>query len=651
MIKPQLILCAEPWDLEQFRQDYGDILREYQVQAFTLTKQLDLSAILRDSLDADEVQQLVLFLGNFELEDLEAHLNLCLNHHVPVVLVQTLVENEDFFGHHGLQSILSLEGLSPRQLKINLNHILKKFRPGSLDDQGYMIQRFFAPMLAHEEFGLVITDDRAKIIFCSPGYAAKVGLTPIEVRGKSLLNLGTGVYDSKESDAWEHVKQGEIWRGHLEEQRQNGEVFMTFSVFFPLMDTVRGQPVLKNMVAFVRDVSQERNLDNDQEFVKDQVHRSQRLKAIGTLAGGIAHDFNNILTPIYGFASMALDSLEGHESYEDIQEILKAAERAKSLVHQLLTFSRSQDLDKSRMQMHILVKETMKFLQSSLPTGAKMTYDVDPGCPDLVADVVQLRQVLLNLFANSADALPDENGLIEVSLKWFVPDPVFRRKFPRLGGKVVHLTFRDNGCGIAPENMERLFDPFFTTKRGNDGSGMGLPVVHGVVSSHNGNIEIQSQPGEGTLIDIYLPCAEEEKGVKVLDKNWKKTGGNERIAIIDDDVTVTALCRKILQKLGYLVVVFNDSQEFVDTFENKSLDFDLILTDYMMPDVNGLELTDFVHQKKQGIPVVLMSGFGDEFTEDILQKFKIWELIHKPIIPAKFANSIRKNLDNARVGK
>ena len=342
-----------------------------------------------------------------------------------------------------------------------------------------------------------------------------------------------------------------------------------------------------------------------------QRRQAQKMEAIGVLAGGIAHDFNNLLGAILGYTDLALHEVAPSGPVAQyLQEVLTAGRRAQSLVLQILTFSRASEPERIPVQLRLIVKEALKLLRASLPTTIDIRQDIDHDDGTVLADPTQMHQVLMNLCANAEYAMRDTGGTLEVRLDTVELDTGAVAHYAELvPGSYVRLTIRDTGHGIPPEVATRVFEPFFTTKGVGQGTGMGLAVVHGIVTSHGGAITLQSTPGQGTTCEVYLPRLD-----MVVDDPTSRDEslpvGKGVILFIDDEEAIARVSQQMLEKLGYQAVVRISSLAALETFRQTPHHFDLVITDQTMPHMTGEALACELRRIRPDIPIILCTGFS-----------------------------------------
>jgi PAS domain S-box-containing protein len=380
--------------------------------------------------------------------------------------------------------------------------------------------------------------------------------------------------------------------------------------------------------------------------LEQQLHRTQKLEAIGTLAGGIAHDFNNILAGIMGFTEMVQDDMvPDSREYNRLGLVLKGAHRGRDLVRQILTFSRQTDHEQEPVALSRIVEEGLKLLRPLLPATTEIRSKGLTGGDIILADSAQIQQVLMNLCTNGAHAMGKKGGVLEISVTrdHFKKDD--RMPFPGMKpGNYVTLTVSDTGSGMKPEVLERIFDPFFTTKPHGEGTGLGLSVVHGIVKSHSGFIKVESEPGKGSVFHIYLPKLETQEGPAARERLVAE-GGKECILFVDDEDILVELNNERLTQLGYEVVATTSSLEALEIFKKEPRRFHLVITDYTMPDMTGVDLARRLLKIRNDIPIVLCTGYNDNISPDKANKAGIKGFLLKPQSKTELDLTIRRVLD------
>jgi PAS domain S-box-containing protein len=393
----------------------------------------------------------------------------------------------------------------------------------------------------------------------------------------------------------------------------------------------------------------------EKKLVKAQesLQQSQKMEAIGTLAGGIAHDFNNILTPIIGYTEITRADLpKGSKNRKNLQEVLNAANRARELVIQILTFSRQAEKEKKPVHLHVLIKETLKLLRSSIPTTIEIRESIDSNCDTISANPTQIHQIVMNLCTNAYHAMRHRGGILSVSLSETNISPDTGMPDPNMApGRYLRLDVSDTGTGIEKNKLENIFDPYYTTKPKDEGTGLGLSVVHGIVTSHSGHIGVSSEPGRGTTFHVYLPViSTHHETLEAPVRSEKVLGGTERILLIDDEEIIGRIVTEQLKSYGYQVIAFTNGLEAMDQFQKAPHDIDLIITDMTMPRITGLDLAKKILKIRQDTPIILCTGFNETVDKEKAFAVGIRAFFMKPVNKQDLAMSVRKLLDDTRSG-
>ncbi len=383
----------------------------------------------------------------------------------------------------------------------------------------------------------------------------------------------------------------------------------------------------------------------DQQKMEIELRQSHKMQAIGTMSAGIAHDFNNILTPMMGYIELLMMEVpRKSRTYRRLETVMNAVLRARELIKQILTFSRQTEIEKKPVQISSIINETLKLLKSSVPGSIKIKKNIGK-IPIILGDPTQIQQIFMNLSANAFQAMAGKEGVLKISLEDVIIDKEFVERVPNsYPGHFARLTVSDTGHGMTPDVIERIFDPFFTTKHRSDGTGMGLSVVHGVVKDHRGFITVQSKQNSGTIFQIYFPAYEEKESF--IEEKQQLSRGNEKILLVEDEFAVIEIEKKILESLGYKVTTKTGSLEALEFFQSNSDDFDLIITDMIMPDMNGDKLAEEIHRLNPIVPIILCSGDSKNMSKEKAEQIGIKATLNKPVLLKEFAKSIRTVLKN-----
>ena len=416
-------------------------------------------------------------------------------------------------------------------------------------------------------------------------------------------------------------------------------------------------------LVLLQDVTGRKRSEADRAALEAQLRESQKMQAIGTLAGGIAHDFNNILAAILGNAELLRQDLTGiPEALESLEEITKASRRGRDLVQQILAFSRRQPVELKPMALPPLVEDSAKLLRSMLPASVSLQTQCGPNVPAVLGNATQIQQVIINLSTNAMQAMSGRPGRIDISLDTVVMDetlakanPALRAMLEKHPGRAVRLTVKDAGPGMDADTLSRIFEPFFTTKAVNEGTGLGLSVVHGIVQSHQGVITVHSEVGAGTTFTIYLPLAAAETTAKLPDApgaqfdaaNELSLDGGKHVLYLDDDQFLVSLVKRLLERRGLRVSAYLVPGEALAALRANPASFDLVVSDYNMPEMSGLEVARQVHAIRADLPVVVASGFVDEALQTQAQAAGVREVIFKAEAMDGFCEVIARVLNEA----
>lgn len=407
-------------------------------------------------------------------------------------------------------------------------------------------------------------------------------------------------------------------------------------------EEIRILEVIAGLVA--RAIARERELE-ERALLEAEHHQSKKMEAIGQLAGGVAHDFNNLLTTIQGYAQLLMTRLpEEFREQGGLKEIVMASERAAGLTRQLLTFSRKDRTETTALCINETIEEMMKLLRRMLGDNINVTLDLDSEMRETVADRHQISQMVMNLAVNAKDAMP-EGGDIIISTREFADIGPLAQRFSIPGIERCHIIeVADTGTGMSDDIRERVFEPFFTTKEAGKGTGLGLSIVFSVVRRHGGFVELDSELGKGTTFRIFLPVKEPEQVETAKETGLNTAVGHETILVVEDDASVRSLIIDVLKASGYDVIAATNGREALAEMERSGDDISLVMTDVVMPEMNGRELWDSFIEAGYDLPVIVMSGFpkGEEdggFLDDAAS------YLQKPFGPKDVTEAVRRALD------
>lgn len=399
---------------------------------------------------------------------------------------------------------------------------------------------------------------------------------------------------------------------------------------------------ITHVIEAMRDVTHEIKLEA-------QFRQAQKMEAIGTLAGGIAHDFNNILGIIVGYTEIIhFDLSADPEKRENLKQVMQACARAKDIIRQILAFSRRGEQEEPRpVFVSLLLKETLKLMKVGLPSNIEIRQTIETGPKEdmILANPSQIHQVIMNLCTNARHAMREHGGILEARLSPLVfaeNDPSRAKTLEP--GSYLRLSVMDTGHGMEPDIIERIFEPYFTTKGPGQGTGLGLAVAHGIVKSHGGEITVYSEPGKGTVFDVYFPRVEETPTPEIDRPAAPIPTGKETILFVDDEVPLTEVGKKMLERLGYRVIIKNNSAEALDAFFDNPNMYDVVITDLTMPGKTGIEFSKELLNIRPDIPIILCTGFSETVTSEKAKAIGIREFITKPLALNEIAGAIRRAL-------
>jgi PAS domain S-box-containing protein len=486
------------------------------------------------------------------------------------------------------------------------------------------------------EEGIAIMDPAGIVRYVNPAFARMCD------RDRPTLGKSYGqILEEEETDPTlrtriaEAFRAGGAWSGRMVRKKERDRRCDLDVTITPVRDDAGS---IVNYLAVERDVTQEAQLEQ-------HLRQLQKVEALGTLAGGIAHDFNNILNPIFINTELALcDARLDDSTRRSLETALKAAERGRDLVKQIITFSRQKEQERKPLQAAPLVKEALKFLRSSLPATIDIREDIEKETGVVMADPSQIHQLVMNLCGNAAHAMRENGGKLEVSLAEVKVDEETSRLHPDLKpGPYICLTVTDTGEGMTREVMERAFDPFFTTKKPGEGSGMGLAVVQGIVRNAGGAITVASEVGKGSSFNIFLPRIDTE-GPATKPRPLDIPTGTERILLVDDEAVQVESVRMMLERLGYEVTAKTDSAEALALFAGDPARFDLVITDQTMPQLTGTKLIEEMVRLRPDVSIILYTGFSEMVDANGAFALGAREFLMKPFSMRDMAVAVRRAL-------
>ncbi len=484
---------------------------------------------------------------------------------------------------------------------------------------------------------IVITDTIGNIEYVNPKFTEITEYLQSEVIGKNVRLLKSGEQSPETyKRLWDTITSGMEWRGEFHNKKKNGELYWEFASISPIFD---GSGTITHFVAVKEDITEHKRLE-------EQLRQAQKMEAIGQLAGGIAHDFNNMLGVILGHSEIALSQIDQpNRVIANLDEIQKAAERSANLTHQLLAFARKQTVNPKVLNLDETVEGMLKMLRrligedidlTWLPGAAEWQVNIDPS---------QIDQILANLCVNARDAINDI-GKISIETHTILVDHFYCSEHPEaVSGEFVLLTVSDNGCGMNKEVLKKLFEPFYTTKDIGKGTGLGLATVYGIVKQNNGFINVYSEPGLGTTFKIYLPRYVSKSSKIENDSLVPPPNGNETILLVEDEPTILNLTKLMLEQLGYRVLIASKPLDAIQLSEEFEEDIHLLITDVVMPNLNGRDLAKKLIAHRDNLKYLFMSGY----TADVIAYHGVLDkgvnFIQKPFSIQTLAIKVRDTLD------
>lgn len=493
---------------------------------------------------------------------------------------------------------------------------------------------------------VMITDVDGHIEYVNRKFSQISGYESTEVIGKNPNILKSGkMSDSFYAEMWSTIKNGKEWRGEIQNRKKNGDLYWELIHISPIIND-NGEII--RFLAVKEDIS-------DRIELQDQLAQSQKMEAVGNLAGGIAHDFNNLLTVINGYSEMAMMKIEADtELHKDILAIQSASEKAQDLTRRILGFSRKQIYQPEIISLNNSITGLNEMIRRLIGEDIKIYYKLSSDLSPIKADARQIEQILINLIINARDAInlktekASEKKITVETDKAFLDESFVSTHLGSQRGSHIVLSISDSGIGMSEEVKLNIFEPFFTTKEKEQGTGLGLATVYGIVKQNEGSIFVYSEPGKGSTFNIYWPASEsnefqfETKKVYEKDQFW----GGESILYVEDDPAIQRFAKNALRKFGYTVYLAENGRKAMDFLKGNKQKIDLLITDLIMPEMNGKELADQVKKILPSIPVLFVSGYTDNHIVNGGQLDKGVEFLQKPYTVNSLLKKIRTMLEN-----
>jgi PAS domain S-box-containing protein len=523
--------------------------------------------------------------------------------------------------------------------KVEVELQRSEIRYRTLYQESLQREQLYESLLKSTPDAVAIYNLNGETTYVNPAFTQIFGFTLQDIKGKQIPFVPESEME-KTIAGIKQVLEGESVTGFETKRRTKDGRVLDITLSSSCYDDHEGHRA--GIVVFLRDV-------NEAKQTERQLQQVQKMESIGTLAGGIAHDFNNMLGIIVGNTELAMDDVpEWNPARQNLEEIRTAGMRARDMVKRILAFSRQNPQEMKPVRISRIIKESLKLLRSSIPTTIEIHQNISSESDTVRANPTQINQVLINLCTNAAHAMGEKAGVLEVSLEPIeIDEESAIHHYDLSSGKYVRLTVSDTGNGIEPKILERIFDPYFTTKKVDEGTGMGLSVVHGIIKSHGGGISVISKPGKGTIFHVLFPCIEDEPEPEV-EIALKIPRGKEKILFVDDEKAMVNAIQPMIERLGYQVTARTSSIEALKAFRANPDRFDLVITDFTMPNMTGMELAKELLKLRSDIPIILCTGYSEHINEYKAKGYGVRAFLTKPVLLDKIANTIRKVLDQIK---
>lgn len=479
---------------------------------------------------------------------------------------------------------------------------------------------------------IMVTDKQGHIEYVNPAFEHTTGYGRAEVVGHTPSILRSGHHDADfYRMLWARISNGAVWRGEFLNRRKDGVLLREHVTISPITDS---QGAVTHYVAVKRDITRERELER-------QVQQTQKIDIIGTLAGGIAHDFNNVLAIILGHSELMCGLLDAdHSLRKHLEAIMRTASRSSKLTKRLLVFSRENPEESGPLQASPIIQEQINIVRAYLPSNIQIIEMIAPDTGCIYSELSEVQQVVVNLCTNANYAMQPDGGTLEIVLEAIDLDAVLLTSTGELEpGAYVRLRLQDTGCGMDEETMFHIFEPFFTTKKAGAGTGLGLSMVHGSVTRFGGGVDVHSKPGQGARFDVYWPIVaretpQQEEPVEIL------FGEGRCVLVVDDVEDFSVLTELNLVNHGFQVKAMSNPYEAVAYYQAHEEEIEAVITDYMMPEMNGRELALAIHDIRPNLPVVLLTGYASGITEENAHEHGFSLVLRKPVSSDLLASSL-----------
>ena len=495
---------------------------------------------------------------------------------------------------------------------------------------------------------VVITDHRGVIVFVNQRFTAVTGYGPDEVVGKNTSILKSGETSPETyKQLWDTIHSGNEWRGEFHTRKKNGELYWERVLILPLTNS---DGEITHFIALKEDIT-------EFKLLTEQFLRAQRIENIGRLASGVAHDINNILAPIMLAATMLDEELPADTQKQLVLTIQESAKRGADIVRQVLTFARGVEGQRTLLQPKVILTQMENILRETFPKSIDYSLSIPEGLWTVFGDATQLHQVLLNLCVNARDAMMPGGGNLSVSAENVEIDENYAATaHGAKPGRYVVMKVTDSGCGIQTSMIDTIFDPFFTTKETGKGTGLGLSTVVGIVKSHNGFIEVDSEPGRGSIFRVFIPTTgkfvpnaiESPLEFESDESPAPPQGHGETLLIVDDEAAILKVTSAFLIKNGYVVLTAGDGIEALTTYVKNSSEITLVVTDVMMPMMDGVNLTRALKKINPSVRVIAASGHTEISHKNDLRALGIQTFLIKPFNNYQLLEAIHNAISSVK---
>ena len=470
-------------------------------------------------------------------------------------------------------------------------------------------EKEYAQILNTSIDGFWVLDSEGRILEANPAAARMLGYTVDEMLDLAVDDINAEDPPEELRTRMRRVREKGSARYETRHRKKDGTVFDVeiSTSHLPYTDG--------HLIVFIRDITDRKKAEERNAHLQAQVLQSQKLESVGRLAGGIAHDLNNLLSPVLGYGELLLRHVGGHATCKrQLESIIDAADRARSLVRQLLAFSRQQMLEFKTFEINQMVTSFEDLIRHTIRENIALHMEMAPGLPAIKGDAGQIEQVLMNLVVNAQDAMPEGGDLTIKTAETHLDESYAQLKEGVRPGRYVMLEVSDTGCGMDAGTMENIFEPFFTTKTKEMGTGLGLSTAYGIAKQHGGNIWAYSEAGLGACFRVYLPAAASavmKKQTRQAKAPAPAPNGSETVLLVEDEAVVRELVTSMLEMQGYAVAAAANGSQALEAFNNRDESIDLLLTDVIMPDMNGKELYNKISATCPALKVIYMSGYTE----------------------------------------